>query len=111
MSDFIIIEKHSLVAADIAEAGRAAYSLEVTAHLAGVHPDMLRYYCRAGLLGDDYRALDEEPRFDDDALYQIRRIESYRREQGVNLHALPVICALQRQVDRLSAELRFLRGP
>lgn len=72
---------------------------------------MLRPYCRAGLLKDDYATLDQEPPFDDDPLFELRRIEHYRREQGVNLQALPIICGLQRKVDQLAAELRFLRCP
>jgi DNA-binding transcriptional MerR regulator len=111
MSDFIIVENYGLTVSHFTEAGRAAYSLEAASNLTGVHPDMLRYYCRAGLLGDYYAALTVDPTFDDDALYEVRRIEHYRRDQGVNLHALPVICALQREVEQLRAELRFLRGP
>ena len=111
MSNFIIVEKYGLTVSSVTEAGRAAYSLETASSLTGVHPDLLRYYCRVGLLGDDYAKQDSDSTFDDDALYQVRRIEHYRRNQGVNLHALPIIFALQREVDQLRAEVRFLRGP
>lgn len=86
------------------------YSLGVAADLTGVHPDLLRYYCRLGLFGPDAADPGREPIFDDDALYVLRRIEHYRRQHGVNRQALPLLHALERDVERLEGELRFLRG-
>ena len=54
---------------------------------------------------------DDDPTFDDNALYEIRRIEHFRRHHGVNRRALPLLCELWREIDRLKSELRFLRGP
>lgn len=98
-----------LVVVQTVEAGRAYYSLEVAAVLTGVHPDLLRYYCQIGLLGAERADPNEEPVFDDHALYAVRKIDHLRRHQGVNLHALPLVCQLSREVERLRAELRFLR--
>ncbi|HTL68517.1 MAG TPA: hypothetical protein VL200_12715 [Lacunisphaera sp.] len=41
----------------------------------------------------------------------MRRIEHYRFQHGVNRQALPHLCALWRELDRLQAEVRFLREP
>ncbi len=88
----------------------ATYSLQTAAELAGVHPDMLRHYCRLGLFGEARAQPDAEPVFDDDALYELRRFEHYRQKQGVNRKTLRLICSLWREVDRLQTELRFLRS-
>jgi DNA-binding transcriptional MerR regulator len=111
MSDFIFSEKHTLTVVSLTGASPANYSLETAARLAGVPTEMLRYYCRLGLFGAARARAETEPTFDDDALYELRRIEHYRRRHGVNRRALPLLCELWRELDRLQAELRFLRGP
>lgn len=87
------------------------YSLQTAARFCEVHPDMLRYYCRLGLLGPDRADPAGNPVFDDNALYEVRRIEHYLHHHGVNRQALPHLCALWRETERLQAEVRFLRGP
>jgi DNA-binding transcriptional MerR regulator len=111
MSEFVFSEKYAVVRLGAIDAAPARHSLEAAAALAGVHPEMLRYYWRAGLLGDPRPGDQGEPSFDDDALYQVRRIEHFRRHHGVSRRALPVLCDLWREVERLRMELRFLRGP
>lgn len=86
-------------------------SLETAADLTGIHPEMISHYCRLGLLGAERARSGREPTFDDDALYALRRIEHYRRHHGVNRQALMLLCSLEREVERLESELRFLRGP
>ena len=109
MSD-VIFSQHGLVLVRSAEHGRILYSLEAASHLTGVHADMLRHYCLSGLLGDARTVVDAELTFDDDALYEVRRIEHFRRHHGVNLRALPLVCNLSREIERLHAELRGLRA-
>jgi len=89
----------------------ALFSIDFAAELTGVHPEMLRYYCRLGLLGKDRARMDGEPTLDEDALQEVRRIEHYRRHLGVSRRALPLICALQREAERQEIEIYFLRGP
>lgn len=89
----------------------AVYSLATAGRLCGVPPEMLRHYCRLGLLGPERADLATDPVFDDNALYEVRRIEHYLRHHGVNRQALPHLCALWREVERLHAELRFWRAP
>ena len=83
-------------------------SLEDAAHITGVHPEMLRYYCRLGLLDPRPGGLSGEPTFDNDALGEIGRIERYRRNLGVSRRALPLICQLRRDGERLQVKLAFL---
>jgi DNA-binding transcriptional MerR regulator len=111
MSDFVLSEKHTLTVVSLIEVRPANYPLETAARLAGVQPEILRYYCRLGLFGAARAQTEIEPTFDDNALYELRRIEHYRRHHGVNRQALPLLCDLWREIDRLQAELRFLRGP
>ena len=110
MSDPASSDHHSLVLVRVDDAAPSTYSLEAAAELAGVHPDMLRYYCRLGLFGEARAHPDAEPVFDDDALYELRRFEHYRLKQGVNRKTLRLICGLWREVECLQAELRFLRS-
>ena len=89
----------------------ALFPLGVAADLTGVHPDMLRYYCRVGLLGADRTGMWHEPTFDEDALQEVRRIEHYRRHLAVSRQALPLVCQLRREAERRRIEIHFLRCP
>jgi DNA-binding transcriptional MerR regulator len=91
------------------EVGPMAYSLEAAARIAGVHPEMLRHYCRLGLFGEALAQPENELIFDDNALYELRRFEHYRRHHGVNRKTLRLICGLWQEIERLENELRFLR--
>ena len=88
----------------------AHFSLDAAARLTGVHPEMLRYYCRLGLLGEDRAGLEHEPTFDEEALFEVRRIEHYRRHLAVSRRALPLICDLRRKAEHQHIEIHFLRG-
>ena len=111
MNENAVSESYSLTLVRVAEAGPATYSLEAAARLADVHPEMLRYYCRLGLFGAERARPEAELIFDDDALYELRRFEHYRRHHGVDRKTLRLICGLRREVERLQSEVRFLRGP
>ena len=91
--------------------GDARYSLESAASLAGIHPDRVLYYVRAGLIEPSATTLWGEPFFDVDALNQLRRIQHYRRHLGAGFRALPLICELQREGERQEVALRFLELP
>lgn len=90
-------------------AGRSSYTLEVVAEIAGVPAEQAMNYWKQGLFGSR-PAAGARPVFDDDALYELRRIEHYRRHYGVSRRALPLISRLLREVARLEAEVRFLQG-
>ena len=87
------------------------FSLEDTADLTGIHPDLLRYYWRTGLIEVRRGELESDLFFDETALHEIRRIEHYRRHLGVGRRALPLLCELQRESSRQRIKLHFLRYP
>ena len=111
MTNFVFYHNPTLTLVCVSADAPARYSLSTAAYLCDVHPDMLRHYCQLGLLGPAYTDLETDPTFDDSALYEIRRIEHYQRHHGVNRQALPLLCGLWREVERLQGEVRFLRGP
>lgn len=102
---------YALIVVSAAEVRPATYSLETAARLAGIHVEMLRYYCGLGLFGAARARPAAELSFDDDAVFELRRFEHYRRHHGVDRKTLRLICGLRRDVERLQAEVRFLRGP
>lgn len=106
MSDFVLVKKHTLAVVSV-PMEQQAYSVEEASQMADVHPDLVRYYCRAGLLGK--QGDGQEWVLDDEALYDLRRIEHYRRHHRVNLRALPLLFGMLREIESLRAELRFMR--
>ncbi len=87
------------------------FSLEATASLTGVHPALLRYYCRSGLVDSLDGQSEAELYFGESALQEIRRIQHYRRDLAVSCRALPLICELRREADRQHIEIQFLQYP
>jgi hypothetical protein len=83
------------------------YSIDAAAELTGVEPELIRYYCSHGIVAVVQARRRQGPVFDDDAIYELRRIEHYRRHFGVDRSALAFIGGLLREVARLENELRF----
>jgi DNA-binding transcriptional MerR regulator len=111
MSSFILYAPDAQTLACLPHGATAGHSLHTVSQLTGVHPAMLGYYCRLGLIDgvrdDPMRGLV----FDWAALDEVRRIEHYRRDLGVQRKALPLMCELWREGERLHIELNFLRAP
>ena len=84
------------------------YSLDVTAHLAGVPRRSILLYCRAGLV----RPVVQPPygvlEFTEEAIYIVRRSEHLRTVHGLDLAWVKTLFDLLDEVERLRAELRFL---
>ena len=85
------------------------YSLNATAHLAGVPRRSILIYCRAGLV----RPVVQPPygvlEFTEESIYTVRRIEHLRTLHTVDLDLLKTIFDLLAEVERLRTEVRFLR--
>lgn len=111
MTNFTFYETPVLTLVCIPSGAPRLFSLKASADLTGVHPEMLRYYCRAGLIGHVQGLFEDEVLFDEETLHEIRRIEHYRRHLGVGRRALPLICELRREVERQHVELQFLECP
>ena len=94
----------------VSPSNQAPYSLEELARVAGVSPALVQRYFDEGLL----EPVAGNPRtawfFDDNALFELRRIQRLRRELGVNIAGVAVIHDLLRQIDELKAELERLKG-
>lgn len=87
------------------------YTLAAAAQASGVHPEMLRYYLRLGLIEARRGPWEDELYFDQQALEEVQRLGHYRRHLGVSRRALPLICELRRKSERQHIELRFLNCP
>ena len=88
---------------------QAPYSLDELARLGGVPPALVQRYLDEGLL----EAVAGHARtawfFDDNAIFELRRIQRLRRELGVNIAGVAVIRDLLRQIDELKTELEQLK--
>jgi hypothetical protein len=86
------------------------YSLDETARMAGVSRRSIAIYCRAGLIQPVVQPPYGVMEFTEEAIYTIRRIEHLRTVHGLDLAWLKTMFDLLNEVERLRAELRFLRG-
>ena len=111
MTDFTFYDNRTLTLVCVPDDSRALFSLDALASLTGVHVEMLRYYCRAGLIDPLPGISKTELFFEESALQEIRRIEHYRRHLGIGRRALPLVCELRREGERQQIELQFLRFP
>ena len=86
------------------------YSLDATARLAGVPRRSILIYCRAGLVRPVVQPPYGVMGFTEEAIYTMRRIEYLRTVHGLALAWLKTMFDLLDEVERLHAELRFLRN-
>jgi DNA-binding transcriptional MerR regulator len=110
MTDPNNVSPGSLMVISIHGSTSAVYSLDEVARIARVHPERLRFYCQRGLFGDALARTESEPTFDNDQLYEVRRFEHFRQQQGVDPKTLRLLCDLWRELERLKAELDFFRN-
>ncbi len=111
MKKFTFYLNPTLTLACLPDGAAALFSIDDVASLTGVHPEMLRYYSRVGLIESHPGDWETELFFDEEAIQEIRRIEHYRRHLGVGRHALPLICELRREGERRHIDLHFLGCP
>jgi len=109
MNNPTFAEEKSLKLICVTEPGPSTYSLEDAASLMGIHPEMVRHYCRLGLCGEARAMPETDLIFDEDAIYQLRRFEHYRRNNRVSRKTLRLIFSLWRDIELLQTELRYLR--
>jgi DNA-binding transcriptional MerR regulator len=86
------------------------YSLDATAHFAGVPRRSILIYCRAGLVRPVVQPPYGVMEFTEEAIYTMRRIEYLRTVHGLDLAWIKTMFDLLDEVERLRAELRFLRN-
>jgi DNA-binding transcriptional MerR regulator len=86
------------------------YSLDATAHLAGVSRRSILIYSRAGLVRPVFQPPYGVMAFTEDAIYTVRRIEDLRAAHELNLIWIKAMFDLADEVERLRAEVRFHRS-
>jgi DNA-binding transcriptional MerR regulator len=86
------------------------YSFDATAHLAGIPRRSILIYCRAGLVRPVVQPPYGVMEFTEEAIYTLRRIEHLRTVHGLDLVWIRTMFDLLDEVERLRAELRFLRN-
>jgi len=86
------------------------YSLDATAHLAGVSRRSILIYCRTGLVRPVVQPPYGVMEFTEEAIYTLRHIEHLRTVHGLDLAWIKTLFDLLDEVERLRAELCFLRN-
>ena len=86
------------------------YSLDATAHLAGVSRRSILIYCRAGLLRPVFQPPYGLMLFTEEAIYTIRQIEDVRAVHRISVSWIKAMFDLRDEVERLRAEVRFFRN-
>lgn len=86
------------------------YSLDATAHLAGVSRRSILIYARAGLVRPVFQPPYGVMAFTEETIYTVRRIEDLRGAHGLNVVWIKTMFDLLEEVERLRAEVRFHRS-
>ncbi|MFV0633962.1 heat shock protein transcriptional repressor HspR [Demequina sp.] len=84
------------------------FLISAAAELAGMHAQTLRQYDRLGLVVPRRRAGGGR-RYSLRDLATLREIQRMSQDEGINLAGIARILTLQKQVDRLQAEVAKLR--
>ena len=86
------------------------YPIDTVARLTRVGRRTIAVYCTHGLLRPLADPSSSGWFFDDEGIRRLRQLESMRAAFGLNLAALQVTVRLLGEVERLQAEVRFLRS-
>ncbi len=86
------------------------YGLDVTAHIVGISRRAILVYARAGLVHPVVQPPYNVLAFTDEAIYALRRIDYLHRVQNLGLDWIKALLDLADEVERLRAEVRFLRN-
>ncbi|HEY5778977.1 MAG TPA: chaperone modulator CbpM [Terrimicrobiaceae bacterium] len=84
------------------------YTIDVASRLTDLFRRDILIYCEHGLVSPFVDA-EGGYYFNDDAIRVLRRIEYLRVACGVNLSGIKMAIELMNEVERLQAEVRFLR--
>ena len=104
-------ESLSVLALDLFQPNpNALYSLDAAAHLAGVSRRSILIYCRAGLVRPVFQPPYGVMAFTEEAIHTVRRIEQMRAVHGIDMAWIKTMFDLLDEVERLRAEVRFLRN-
>jgi MerR family transcriptional regulator/heat shock protein HspR len=83
---------------------RPLYMISVAADLAGVHPQTLRIYERKCLVAPQ-RSAGNTRLYSQADVDRLREIQRLTQEEGINLAGVTQIIELQREIERMRAEV------
>ena len=87
---------------------RPLYMISVAAELAGVHPQTLRIYERKELIRPQ-RSCGNTRLYSQADIERLRFIQHLTQDEGINLAGVTRIIEMQRETERLRAELETTR--
>jgi MerR family transcriptional regulator/heat shock protein HspR len=90
------------------DSDRGVFMISVAAELASMHPQTLRMYEARGLI-QPKRSPKNTRLYSQRDVERLRRIQQMTSEQGLNLAGVETVLGLERQVERLRAELERAR--
>lgn len=91
------------------EDDRGVFMISVAAELAHMHPQTLRIYEARGLI-QPKRSPKNTRLYSQRDVELLRRIQQMTSEEGLNLAGVETVLALERRVEKLSAELERMRA-
>jgi MerR family transcriptional regulator, heat shock protein HspR len=86
------------------DAERGVFMISVAAELADMHPQTLRMYEARGLIAPK-RSPKNTRLYSQRDVERLRRIQEMTSRQGLNLAGVETVLALEREVEKLRAEL------
>jgi DNA-binding transcriptional MerR regulator len=76
--------------------------------LCGVHPDLVERLVRLGLVDAVGRDENDEWRFDEEAIFLVRKIVRLRNQLGINYAGIGVVLDLLGRIEQLESRIRDL---
>jgi MerR family transcriptional regulator, heat shock protein HspR len=90
------------------DSDQGVFMISVAAELAQMHPQTLRMYEARGLI-QPKRSPKNTRLYSQRDVERLRRIQQMTSEQGLNLAGVETVLGLERQVERMRAELERVR--
>lgn len=88
---------------------QGVFMISIAAELAHMHPQTLRMYEARGLI-EPQRSPKNTRLYSQRDVERLRRIQQMTSEQGLNLAGVETVLALEREVEKLRAELKRARA-
>jgi DNA-binding transcriptional MerR regulator len=85
------------------------YTIETVERITRISKDRIVFYYQHGLVTSIRAADQSDLLFDDEAIHRLRRIAFLLAEYRINPEGLKMVTSLMDEVERLRAEVRFLR--
>jgi len=85
------------------------YTLETVEKITHISRDNIVLYYQYGLISSVKAPEKTDLFFDEEAIHQLRRIAFLLSEYGLNHDGVRMVASLLSEVERLRAEVRFLR--